>query len=310
MIPPTETNQMKQDRSTDTTTTTRRATSPRVIEVVRTADTAMTTLASMATSPSELDLIAKMTLASFRRVFSGISPMSEFPEWLPEPVIAWIEENRDYPEHVRDRNLIHQLATDPRAKTTWTELTKKQRGDFIYQVRMSALEQFCEPPIPDNEDVRHGIGLIFFFKQILHISISVRAAKTEAEREAQAEDMRQRAVWLRTEAYDTDQTPNGVRGINWHVVADAMRAKADLLYEKSNQLAVNDLVVPHARENMRGLSTASRISGVIETLFGSPFYRQSAAIAGLLTGETVTMEQVRDLQRKYKGSVKFLPRKR
>ncbi|MGC9272136.1 hypothetical protein [Acidiphilium sp.] len=62
---------MKQDRPTDTTTTTRRATSPRVIDVVRTADNAMTTLASMATSRAELDLIAKMTLASFRRVFSG-----------------------------------------------------------------------------------------------------------------------------------------------------------------------------------------------------------------------------------------------
>jgi len=62
---------MKQDRPTDTTTTTRRATSPRVIDVVRTADTAMAKLASMATSESERELIGKMTLASFRRVFSG-----------------------------------------------------------------------------------------------------------------------------------------------------------------------------------------------------------------------------------------------
>ncbi|MCW8305932.1 hypothetical protein AruPA_02695 [Acidiphilium sp. PA] len=61
---------MKQDRSTDTTTVARRATSPRVVDVVRTADTAMLKLARMATSPSERELIAKMTLASFRRTFA------------------------------------------------------------------------------------------------------------------------------------------------------------------------------------------------------------------------------------------------
>ncbi len=62
---------MKQDRATNTTTTSRRTASPRVIDVVRTADAAMTTLANMASNPSERDLIAKMTLASFQRVFSG-----------------------------------------------------------------------------------------------------------------------------------------------------------------------------------------------------------------------------------------------
>ncbi len=236
--------------------------------------------------------------------------MTAFPEWLPKPVIEWIEENRHHPEHVARADLIHQLATDPRAKTTWTELTKKQRGDFICQVRMSALEQFCEPPIPDNEDVRHGIGLIFFFKQILHISISVRAAKTEAQRAAQADELRQRALWLRTEADDTDLIPDGASGIDWRRVACGMRAKADVLEQTSDALGVYGLVVPNSRENLTGIDAALRISTTIETLFGKPLYLQSAALATMMTGETVTMEQVRDLRRKYKGSVKFLPPKR
>ncbi|MGC9272137.1 hypothetical protein [Acidiphilium sp.] len=236
--------------------------------------------------------------------------MTSYPDWLPVPVIAWIEANRDHPEHVARADLIHQIAADPRGKVLWSELTKRKPNGFVYPVQRTAIEGFCDPPIPTDETERHGIGLIFVFKQLLHIAISVHAAKSEAQRAQQAEDMRRRAAWLRTEADDTDLIPNGAGEIDWRMVAAGMRAKADVLQQAADALGVYHLVVPHERENMTGIATALRISTVTETVFGKPLYRQSAALAEMLTGEAVTIEQVRDLRRNHKVSVNFRPRRR
>ncbi len=241
--------------------------------------------------------------------------MSEFPEWLPVPVIDWIKENRDHPEHVSGADLIHQIATDPRAKTLWDELAKKHTklnrylGYYVSPAKPAALASLFDD-IPDDDEGKQDLALVFLFKQILHIAISASPAKTEADRARRSAEMRQRAAWLRSEADDTDLIPSGARVIDWRLVASGMRAKADVLEQASNALGVYDLVVPKERENMTGIDAALRISTVIETLFGKPLYRQSAAIAELLTGETVTMEQVRDLRRKHPASVKFMRKSR
>jgi len=231
--------------------------------------------------------------------------MSEFPDWLPVPVIAWIEANRDHPEHIAGADLIHQFATDPRAKTLWTELAKRKPRGFAYPAQPAALASLLND-VPADDDARQNLALLLLFKQILNLAIWVLPAKTEANRAMRAEEMRQRAVWLRTEAADTDLIPNGAAGIDWRLVAAGMRAKADVLHQTADALGVYHLVVPYDRENMDGLAKASRISAMTEAMFGNPLYRQSAAIAELLTGETVTFEQVRDLRRKHPARVKFV----
>jgi len=241
--------------------------------------------------------------------------MSEFPEWLPVPVIAWIEANRDHPEHIAGADLIHQFATDPRAQILWDELAKKHKklnrylGYYLSPAQPAALASLFDD-VPADDDERQEIALVILFKQLLHIAISVHAAKSEAQRAQQAEDMRQRAAWLRSEADDTDLIPNGASGIDWRLVSVGMRAKADVLEQAADDLGVYRLVVPKDRANMAGIATAMRISTVIETLFGKPLYLQSAALATMLTGETVTMEQVRDIRRKHPTRVKFVRKSR
>jgi hypothetical protein len=227
------------------------------------------------------------------------------PAWLPVPVRAWIDANRDHPEHVAGADLIHHLATSPHMKKLWTELTKRKPIGFVYPVVETALAKLIEPPLPDDVDELHWMGLVLVFKEILRIATSLYAAKSEAQRAAQADDLRRRAGWLRTEADDTDLIPLGAGDIDWRIVAAGMRAKADVLDQTADAIGVYRLIVANERDNLTGIGTAWRISASVRAIFGQPLYRQSAAIASMLTGESVTVEQVRDIARKYPTHVTF-----
>lgn len=236
--------------------------------------------------------------------------MTAFPEWLPKPVIEWIEENRHHPEHVRDRNLIDQIATDARLMPFWRELARQHPDGFVHAARPELIARAINEPAPTDETQRQEIALVWLFKQLLHIAVTPGIARTKAEAETEAADKRRRAEMLRAEADDTEMIPDGAGGVHWLAVAAGMRAKADVLEQRADSLAVFRVVVPHRRNNAIAVQCAVRVSTILSELFGAGMPNQAAAIAEVLTGQAITPEQVRELNRKHRGSVNFLPKRR
>ena len=174
-----------------------------------------------------------------------------FPPWLPRPVGAWIEGNRSHPEHKVRAAIIDRLARDRRLKPLWDELQRRKPRGWVYPANVTALETVCGPI--ENEDEAHGLVLIYLFKQILHASVTLYPARTNAGADAEVEGYRNRAAMLRAEAVDTEQLPAGAGGIDWVQVAGGMRAQADVLDQLADDLRGLRLTVPHARSNLAGL---------------------------------------------------------
>ncbi|HVY14486.1 MAG TPA: hypothetical protein VHB27_04615 [Rhodopila sp.] len=226
--------------------------------------------------------------------------------WLPDPVKSWIEANRNHPEHVANAQLIDRLANDSSLQSMWRELhRRKPDGSWVHTVNAQILAKICDVSENDRDECQ-GIALIFLFKQILHVAVTLYPARVEAEVAASTEDYLRRARALRIEAEDTARLPPGAGGIDWNIAAASMRAKADVLEQAASEAQCFAAVVPNARKNLTGLQAASRLSTIVRTLYGEAMPHQAAAIASALTGESVTYEQVRHLNRQQPGNVKFL----
>lgn len=230
-------------------------------------------------------------------------PAPPMAEWIPRSVGSWIEANRTHPEHVSGRDLIDRIANDVRLRALWAELDRKKRCGYVHEPNCETLRK-SGIDLGDADDA-HDLALVWLFKQILHIATTPFPVRTKGAATAQAADYRRRAEFLRTEAADTLRLRPGAAGIDWRIVATAMVAKADILEQAATEGPTYFSTLAHARKNAVGLQAASRISAILLALFGKPFANQSATIATVLTGETVTVEQVRDLTRKSRGGVTF-----
>jgi hypothetical protein len=157
-----------------------------------------------------------------------------------------------------------------------------------------------------GDDEKHAVALQFLFKQILHAAVTTYPARAKAGADAEIEAYRNRAAMLRAEADDTELLRPGAGGVDWAQVAAGMRAKADVLDQLAGNLPNLRIIAANARGNLTGIQTASRISAIFLGLFGSAMPKQAAIVAEILTGERVTYEQVRHINKSAPGVVKFL----
>jgi hypothetical protein len=231
------------------------------------------------------------------------------PDWLPDSVRAWIIGNWDHPDHLAGRRNIDVLAHSPQMQALWAVLQRYKAHSYEYPAQRLPIEHSLGSASNDEDELQ-GLGFILLFKHMLHLSLGISSAITNVEAESKSNEMRQRAEWLRQEAEDTDRLRQAAGGIDWRVVSQGMRDKADVLAQAASAIPVYRLKLKNQRPNMGGLGAATEISHFLKALFTVPLYKQSAALASMLTGEAVTLEQLRELHRKTQVDVTFFRQKK
>src|SRR5262249_1116204 len=151
----------------------------------------------------------------------------------------------------------------------------KPDGSWVHTANVRTLAKFCDPFESDGAK-RQEIALFFLFKQALHVAMTPYPAQTEEEVVAEITDYLERAKRLRTEAKDTERLRPGAGSVDWKQVARGMQAKADVLEQAAAEIRRFTLVVPNVRHSPIGLEAASRISAIIQALYGKPMPRQAA----------------------------------
>jgi hypothetical protein len=229
------------------------------------------------------------------------------PEWLPEGVRGWIIENQDHPAHVAGRETILALANSWAMHRLWRELARRKPVGWLHPLTADFVAWFC-PGAEESAALRES-AYALTFKEILSAIVITGPALVEREASAAIQDFQSRAAALRQEASAIERDPSPLLA-NPGITAANLRTQAENLEATAELLPKFRLFVKNSRGNPHALALGFEICGKLTAMFGDPLREIAAQIATAASGETLTAETLREVNRRVSSRVTFRPRDR
>lgn len=190
-----------------------------------------------------------------------------------------------------------RLGSHPKMKAVWTELMRHQRQDYhrtatrlramkVYPKWRTALEAAGENPNDHMPRV-----LLIFLANLLRSNITV---PTKTSVLADIRLMKETALQCRTLA-TTDQESSG----NWNDWANHWDREAKSLKRQASKV----LLLERQRVPADVIGTIRGVILVMNDLFGSPLYKISATLAGIISNHLVNHKQIENHAGMLKGSM-------
>jgi hypothetical protein len=188
------------------------------------------------------------------------------------------------------RTILIRLLTDPRMRSVWAELTRKERrtGRFLHPSRLE--ERFAEA----SERQERAIGALIFLV-LWPYQHGVRpTARLHRDVEKDRAEAREMASKLREWAAREGAVERLYTLVRAKKLEDAAEALDDLASDRPSA------VVDRDRGSLEARGLAKWIAGRCEMLFGSPLPSVIATMTSVALDCEVSAQQVRDWRKKDK----------
>ena len=223
--------------------------------------------------------------------------LPEIPTWVP-PSVAVLAREPSLPPFPNDqsRTLLTRLLTDPRMRSVWKELTRKDRrtGRFLHPARLVDLLSGITEASERQDRAMQLLVPLALGPFMTGVQPAARLRRDVDKDRAEAREMARRLrEWAAREG--------AVAGYRWRVRAKKLKKAAEAFDEIVTEVEARCIaVVDRDRGRLEARGLAMLIAENCERLFGSVLPAVTATMTSVALDCEVSAQQVRDWRKEAK----------